>query len=98
MNTANITRSRRREATGRLRHNKPERIPVMILAHLAIGISFCGKGLRADLQCDAVPRCYRVAGDIGVRAIMVHAFTEEAKTSLFTMDLNPHKLSCGQCS
>ncbi|HGP7805674.1 TPA: GNAT family N-acetyltransferase, partial [Klebsiella pneumoniae] len=28
---------------------------------------------------DAVLRCYRVAENIGVRAIMVHALTEEAK-------------------
>lgn len=28
---------------------------------------------------DAVLRCYRVAENIGVRAIMVHALTDEAK-------------------
>lgn len=33
----------------------------------------------ADLLHDAVLRCYRVAENIGVRAIMVHALTEEAK-------------------
>ncbi|EIY5471629.1 GNAT family N-acetyltransferase, partial [Klebsiella pneumoniae] len=32
-----------------------------------------------DLLHDAVLRCYRVAENIGVRAIMVHALTEEAK-------------------
>ncbi|WP_064569331.1 hypothetical protein [Klebsiella aerogenes] len=36
-------------------------------------------GIGADLLHDAFLRCYRVAENIGVRAIMVHALTEEAK-------------------
>lgn len=68
------------EATGSLRRNMPDPIPVIILARLAVDVSFRGKGLGADLQHDAVLRCYRVAENIGVRAIMVHALTEEAKS------------------
>lgn len=67
------------EATGSLRRNMPDPIPVIILARLAIDISFHSKGLGADLLHDAVLRCYRVAENIGVRAIMVHALSEEAK-------------------
>ena len=67
------------EATGNLRRNMPDPIPVIILARLAVDLSFRGKGLGADLLHDAVLRCYRVAENIGVRAIMVHALTEEAK-------------------
>ncbi|MCE0824684.1 GNAT family N-acetyltransferase [Buttiauxella sp. A2-C2_NF] len=67
------------EATGGLRRNMPDPIPVIILARLAVDLSFRGKGLGADLLHDAVLRCYRVADNIGVRAIMVHALTEEAK-------------------
>lgn len=67
------------EATGSLRRNMPDPIPVIILARLAVDISLRGKGLGADLLHDAVLRCYRVAENIGVRAIMVHALTEEAK-------------------
>lgn len=67
------------EATGGLRRNMPDPIPVIILARLAVDLSFRGKGLGADLLQDAVLRCYRVAENIGVRAIMVHALTEEAK-------------------
>nr|WP_172689251.1 GNAT family N-acetyltransferase [Enterobacter cloacae]AQX35414.1 GCN5-like N-acetyltransferase protein [Enterobacter cloacae] len=68
------------EATGSLRRNMPDPIPVIILARLAVDVSFRGKGLGADLLHDAVLRCYRVAENIGVRAIMVHALTEEAKS------------------
>ncbi|WP_148675489.1 GNAT family N-acetyltransferase, partial [Klebsiella pneumoniae] len=53
--------------------------PVIILARLAVDVSLRGKGLGADLLHDAVLRCYRVAENIDVRAIMVHALTEEAK-------------------
>ncbi len=67
------------EATGSLRRNMPDPIPVIILARLAVDLSFRGQGLGADLLHDAVLRYYRVAENIGVRAIMVHALTEKAK-------------------
>ena len=67
-------------ATGSLRRNMPDPIPVIVLARLAVDVSLRGKGLGADLLHDAVLRCYRVAENIGVRAIMVHALTEEAKS------------------
>ncbi len=86
------------EATGSLRRNMPDPIPVIILARLAVDVSLRGKGLGADLLHDAVLRCYRVAENIGVRAIMVHALTEKPKISTFTMVSNHHKLSRGHCS
>lgn len=67
------------EATGSLRRNMPDPIPVIILARLAVDLSFRGKGLGADLLHDAVLRCYRVAENIGVRSVMVHALNEQAK-------------------
>lgn len=57
----------------------PDPIPVIILARLAIDVSLHGKGVGADLLHNAILRCYRVAENIGVRAIMVYALTEEAK-------------------
>jgi GNAT superfamily N-acetyltransferase len=65
------------EATGSLRRNMPDPIPVIILARLAVDVSY-GKRVGADLLHDAVLRCYRER-EHGVRAIMVHALTEEAK-------------------
>lgn len=38
-----------------------------------------GTGFGADLLHDAVLRCYRMAENIGVPAIMVHALAQEAK-------------------
>lgn len=68
------------EATGNLRRNMPDPIPVIILARLAVDLSVRGKGLGADLLHDAVLRCYKVAENIGVRAVMVHVLTDEAKS------------------
>lgn len=79
------------EATGNLRRNMPDPIPVIILARLAVDASFRGKGLGADLLHDAVCRCYRVAENIGVRAIMVHALTEKAKQFYIHHGFKPSK-------
>lgn len=67
------------QQTSRMTSCMSDPIPVIILARLAVDVSFRGKGLGADLLHDAVLRCYRVTENIGVRAIMVHALTEEAK-------------------
>jgi len=67
------------EATGNLRRKMPDPIPVIILTRLAVDVSLRGKSVDADLLHDAVLRCYRVAENIGVLAIMVHALSEEAK-------------------
>ena len=67
------------EATGGLRRNMPDPIPVIILARLAIDCAFHGQGLGADLLHDALLRSYRVAENVGVRALMVHALTDSAK-------------------
>lgn len=66
-------------ATGSLKRNMPDPIPVIILARLAVDASFHGKGLGADLLHDAVLRICRVAENIGVRAVMVHALSNSAK-------------------
>lgn len=66
-------------APGGLRRNMPDPVPVIILARLAVDADYHGQGLGADLLHDAVLRIYRVAENIGVRAIMVHALTDAAK-------------------
>ncbi|WP_313080252.1 GNAT family N-acetyltransferase [Atlantibacter sp.] len=66
-------------ALGGLRRNMPDPIPVIILARLAVDINYHGKGLGADLLHDAVLRICRVAENIGVRAVMVHALSDSAK-------------------
>jgi GNAT superfamily N-acetyltransferase len=66
-------------ATGRVRRNMPDPIPVALLGRLAIDRQWQGKGLGAALLRDAVLRVICAAGTIGVRALLVHAISDEAK-------------------
>lgn len=66
-------------ATSNLRRNMPDPIPVIILTRLAVDASCHGLGVGVDLLHDAILRVYRIAENIGVRAIMVHALSDEAK-------------------
>ncbi|HEY2709710.1 MAG TPA: GNAT family N-acetyltransferase [Caulobacteraceae bacterium] len=66
-------------ATSRTRRNMPDPIPVVLLGRLAIDRSWQGRGLGAKLLRDCVLRVIGAAGAIGVRALLVHAISEEAK-------------------
>jgi GNAT superfamily N-acetyltransferase len=66
-------------ATGRVRRNMPDPVPALLLARLAVDRAWQGKGLGADLLRDAVLRAIGAAEPVGVRAILVHAISDEAK-------------------
>jgi GNAT superfamily N-acetyltransferase len=66
-------------ATGQVRRNMPNPVPVVLLGRLAIDHSWQGKGLGGDLLRDAVLRVLSAGKTIGVRAILVHAISPEAK-------------------
>lgn len=66
-------------ATGRARRNMPNPVPMVLLGRLAIDLAWQGKGLGADLMRDAVMRVIAASGTIGVRAMLVHAISAEAK-------------------
>lgn len=67
-------------ATGRVRRNMPNPIPIVLLGRLAIDRGWQGRGLGSDLLRDAVLRVLAAGEGIGVRAILVHAISDEAKT------------------
>lgn len=67
-------------ATGKVRRNMPDPVPVVLLGRLAVDKAWQGKGIGADLLLDAVLRVVAAAETVGVRAILVHAISEEAKT------------------
>ncbi len=66
-------------ATGSVRRNMPDPIPVLVLARLAVDRRAQGLRLGASLLQDAVNRSSKVAGNTGVRAILVHALHDQAK-------------------
>ena len=67
------------EAPGRLRRNMPDPIPVMVLGRLAVDSREQRKGLGALLLRDAVERTRRLASEMGMAGIVVHAISAEAK-------------------
>jgi GNAT superfamily N-acetyltransferase len=67
-------------ATGKVRRNMPDPVPVLLLGRLALDRAWRRKGLGADLLQDAVLRAIGAAETIGVRALLVHAISEEAKS------------------
>ena len=69
----------RATAPGRVRRNAPDPVPVVVLGRLAIDQDYQGQGLGRALLRDAILRILQAADIIGVRAILVHALSEEAK-------------------
>lgn len=65
-------------ATGKLRRNMPDPIPMAILGRLAIDSAFQGKGLGRALFRDAALRILSAADAIGIRGLIVHAISDDA--------------------
>ncbi|MBD2297672.1 GNAT family N-acetyltransferase [Nostoc sp. FACHB-190] len=66
-------------APGKVRRNMPNTIPVMVIGRLAVDSNWQGKGIGRALVRDAVIRTLQAANIAGIRAILVHAMSEEAK-------------------
>jgi GNAT superfamily N-acetyltransferase len=69
----------RASATGRVRRQMPDPVPVMIIGRLAVDARFQGRGLGRALLRDALLRTLHVAEHAGIRAVLLHATTAEAK-------------------
>jgi GNAT superfamily N-acetyltransferase len=67
------------EAPGRVRRNMPDPVPVMIIGRLAVHRDFQGRRIGPGLLRDAVLRTLQAADIAGVRAILVHAISEQAR-------------------
>lgn len=65
---------------GRVRRNMPEPIPVMVLGRLAVDVAWQGRALGRSLLYDAVRRTLAAAELAGIRALLVHAISPEAKS------------------
>lgn len=67
------------EASGAIRRNMPDPIPVVILGRLAVNRVAQGKQVGRGLLRDAFLRASMAAEQIGIRAIVVHAKDDESK-------------------
>lgn len=79
-------------ASARLRRNMPDPIPVVVLARLAIDLSLHGQGLGRSLVRDACLRVGAAAECIGVRGMLVHALTPEARAFYLHVGFEPSPL------
>jgi GNAT superfamily N-acetyltransferase len=78
-------------APGRMRRNMPDPVPVSVLGRLAIERTYQKRGLGRGLMQDASKRVLQAADLIGIRGIVVHAISEEAKAFYLALgfDVSP---------
>ncbi len=67
------------EAPGRFRRNMPDPIPVAVLGRLAIDQSYQGRGIGRALVRDAGLRLLNAAEILGIRSVLVHAISDDAR-------------------
>lgn len=79
-------------ATGRFRRNMPDPIPVALLARLAVDRRWQGKGMGRALFRDAAMRLASAAETLGIRGVLVHAISEEAKAFYLSLGFDPSPL------
>jgi len=75
-------------APGRFRRNMPDPIPVAVLGRLAIDKSHQRQGLGRALLRDAALRVIAAADSIGIRGMLVHAISDEAKAFYLGLGLD----------
>ncbi|WP_127478462.1 GNAT family N-acetyltransferase [Sulfurivermis fontis] len=68
-----------RLATGAVRRNMPDPVPVLVLARLAVDTRAQGQKLGGAMLQDAVQRAVVVSQNAGVRALLVHALHDRAR-------------------
>lgn len=74
---------------GRFRRNMPDPMPVAVLARLAVDHGYHGCGLGRALFRDGARRVAQAADAIGIRGIVVHAISDEAKKFYLALGFDP---------
>ena len=59
--------------------SRPDPMPVIVLARLAVDRSLAGQGVGAGLLLDALQRAAALSGSLGAAALLVHARDTEAR-------------------
>ena len=69
----------RLSAPGAIPRNVPEPIPVIVLGRLAVDAQYQGQRLGGALLKDAMLRTLTIAQNVGVRGLLVHSISKQAK-------------------
>lgn len=67
------------EAPGAVRRNMPDPIPMAVLGRLAVDDRHHGTGLGVAILQDAVHRVAQAGAIVGIRGLLVHAISDEAR-------------------
>jgi GNAT superfamily N-acetyltransferase len=67
------------DAPAPLRRNMPDPVPIAVLGRLAVDQSWQGRGVGVALLQDAVLRTIQASDILGIRGLLVHALSVEAK-------------------
>ena len=78
--------------TGRFRRNMPEPIPVAVLGRLAVDQTHHGRNIGRTLFRDSALRVLQAADTIGIRGMLVHAISDEAKAFYLALGLSESPL------
>ena len=70
----------------------PDPIPVVVLARLAVDRAYQGRGVARAMFRDGSQRVVQAAHAIGIRGIVVHAISEEAKKFYLALGFDPSPL------
>jgi GNAT superfamily N-acetyltransferase len=76
-------------AIGRFRRNIPNPIPVALLGRLAVDRTLQGKGLGRGLFRDGAKRILHAADTLGIRGVIVHALSDDAKAFYLALGFDP---------
>ena len=79
-------------ASGRFRRNMPNPIPVALLGRLAVDRAQQGKGLGRALFRDGAIRIIDAADALGIRGLIVHAISDDAKAFYLALGFDPSPL------
>ena len=77
---------------GRFRRNMPDPVPVVVLGRLAIATTHQKRSLGRALFQDAARRVLHAADAIGIRGLLVHALSQEAKAFYLHLGFEPSPL------
>ncbi len=69
----------RSSVPGSIARNMPDPIPVIVLGRLAVDNQFKGQRIGPALLKDAMLRTLAISQNVGIRAMLVHAISDEAK-------------------